>query len=63
MSTPTPDPDPNKPEDPEDGLGTGAIIGIAAGSTAVAGVGGFSLFWFAIKKKSLADLLAVFKKS
>ena len=59
MSTPTPDPDPNKPEDPEDGLGTGAIIGIAA----VAGVGGFSLFWFAIKKKSLADLLAVFKKS
>ncbi len=63
MSTPTPDPDPNKPEDPKDGLGTGAIIGIAAGSTAVVGVGGFSLFWFVIKKKSLADLLAVFKKN
>jgi hypothetical protein len=63
MSTPTPDPDPNKPEDPKDGLGTGAIIGIAAGSTAVVGVGGFALFWFVIKKKSLADLLAVFKKN
>ncbi|MBQ9703167.1 MAG: hypothetical protein IJV68_01335 [Clostridia bacterium] len=63
MSTPTPDPDPNEPEDSKDGLGTGAIIGIAAGSTAVAGVGGFSLFWFVIKKKSLADLLAVFKKN
>ena len=39
-----------------------AIVGIAAGSAAVLAVGGFSLFWFVIKKKSFADLLAVFKK-
>ena len=46
----------------KDGLGTGAIVGIAAGSTVVLGAGGFSLVWFVIKKKSLADLLALFKK-
>ena len=45
-----------------EGLGTGAVVGIAAGSTAVAGTGGFSLFWFVIKKKSWADLIGVFKK-
>ena len=45
-----------------DGLSGGAIAGIAVGSTAVVGVGGFSLIWFVIKKKSWADLLAVFKK-
>ena len=38
------------------------IIGIAVGSTAVVGIGGFSLFWFVIKKKSWADFLAIFKK-
>ena len=46
-----------------EGLGVGAIIGIAAGSVAVAAIGGFALLWFVIKKKSLADLLALFKKS
>ena len=45
-----------------EGLGTGAVVGIVAGSTAVAGTGGFSLFWFVIKKKSWADLIGVFKK-
>ena len=56
--------DPNTPDDPDkkDGLGAGAIVGIVVGSVAVAGVGGFALFWFVIKKKSWADLLAVFKK-
>lgn len=44
------------------GLSAGAIVGIVAGSVAVGGVGGFALFWFAIKKKSFADLIAVFKK-
>ena len=44
------------------GLGTGAIVGIATGSAVVLGTGGFSLVWFVIKKKSLADLLALFKK-
>ncbi len=53
---------PDNPEQPKDGLGTGAIVGIVIGSVAVAGVGGFALFWFVIKKKSFADLIAVFKK-
>ena len=44
------------------GLGAGAIIGIALGSVAVVGVGSFAIFWFVIKKKSLADLVAKIKK-
>lgn len=44
------------------GLSGGAIAGIAVGSVAVAGLGGFSLLWFVIKKKSFADLIAIFKK-
>ncbi len=43
------------------GLSGGAVAGIAVGSTAVAGLGGFSVFWFAIKKKSFADLLSAIK--
>ena len=43
------------------GLSGGAIAGIAAGSAAVAGLGGFSIFWFAVKKKSFADLIAAIK--
>ena len=56
---------PNTPDDPtddKDGLGAGAIVGIVIGSVAVVGIGGFALFWFVIKKKSFADLIAVFKK-
>ena len=50
-------------EQPEKtGLFGGAIAGIAVGSVAVAGLGGFSLFWFVIKKKKFADLIALFKK-
>ena len=45
-----------------DGLSGGAIAGIAVGSTAVVGIGSFSLIWFVIKKKSWADFLAIFKK-
>ncbi len=48
--------------DDNDGLGTGAIIGIVAGSVVVGGTGIFALIWFVIKKKSFAELLAVFKK-
>ena len=44
------------------GLSAGAIVGIVIGSVAVAGIGGFALLWFVIKKKSFADLIAVFKK-
>ena len=43
-------------------LGAGAIISIVIGSVAVVGIGGFALFWFVIKKKSFADLIAIFKK-
>lgn len=50
-------------EQPEKtGLSGGAIAGIAVGSVAVAGIGGFSVFWFVIKKKKFADLIAIFKK-
>lgn len=35
------------------GLSGGAIAGIAVGSVAVVGLGGFSLFWFVIKKKEI----------
>ena len=52
----------NPPTDDDGGLGTGAIVGVVIGSTLVAGVGGFALFWFVIKKKTWADFLAIFKK-
>jgi len=57
--------DPKNPDGPDkkDGLGTGAIVGIVIGSVAVVGIGGFAIFWFVIKKKSWADLLAIFKKN
>ena len=48
------------------GLSDGAIAGITVGSVAVAEIGGFSIFWFAIKKKKFSDLIAatkgIFKK-
>ena len=47
--------------DKNDGLSGGAIAGIAVGSVAVAGLGGFAVFWFAIRKKSFADLIAAIK--
>ncbi|MBR5459928.1 MAG: hypothetical protein IKV53_03600, partial [Clostridia bacterium] len=52
----------NSPSDDEGGLGAGAIVGIVIGSVAVVGVGGFTLFWFVIKKKTWAEFLAIFKK-
>ncbi|MBO5041655.1 MAG: hypothetical protein J6D87_01695, partial [Clostridia bacterium] len=60
----TDEPGTSAPQTPADnnGLGTGAIVGIVIGSVAVVGIGGFALLWFAIKKKSFADLIAVFKK-
>ena len=45
-----------------DGLSGGAIAGIAIGSVAVAELGGFSVFWFAIKKRKFSDLIGIFKK-
>ena len=61
-TTTTPGGDENVPDEPTPGLPVGAVIGIVAGSVAVVGVGGFALFWFVVKKKSFADLIAVFKK-
>lgn len=49
-------------ESEKTGLSGGAIAGIAVGSVVVVGLGGFSLFWFVIKKKKFADLIALFKK-
>lgn len=45
----------------KDGLSGGAIAGIVIGSVAVAGIGGFAIFWFAVKKKTFADLIATIK--
>ena len=44
------------------GLSGGQIAGIVIGSVAVVGIGGFAIFWFVIKKKKFADLIAIFKK-
>ena len=44
------------------GLSGGAIAGIVIGSVLLAGIGGFAIFWFAVKKKTFADLGVVLKK-
>ena len=46
----------------KDGLSGGQIAGIVIGSVLLAGIGGFAIFWFAVKKKKFADLIAIFKK-
>ncbi len=46
----------------KDGLSGGAIAGIVIGSVAVAGIGGFVVLWFAVKKKTFADLGVALKK-
>ena len=48
---------PNKKE----GLSGGAIAGIVTGSAVAAGLGGFAIVWFAVKKKTFADLIAAIK--
>ena len=45
----------------KDGLSGGAVAGAAIGSVAVAGIGGFAVLWFAVKKKTFADLIAAIK--
>ena len=47
--------------DKKDGVSGGQIAGIVIGSAAVAGIGGFAIFWFAVKKKTFADLIAAIK--
>ena len=46
----------------KDGLSGGQIAGIIIGSVAVAGIGGFAVLWFAVKKKTFADLGVALKK-
>ena len=43
------------------GLSGGAIAGIVIGSVLLAGIGGFAIFWFAVKKKTFADLITAIK--
>ena len=45
----------------KDGLSGGAIAGIVIGSVAIAGIGEFAIFWFAVKKKTFTDLIAAIK--
>ena len=46
----------------KDGLSGGAIAGIVIGSVAVAGIGGFAVLWFAVKKKTFEELGVALKK-
>ena len=43
-------------------LPVGATVGIVIGSTVAVALGGFAVFWFAIKKKKWSDLISIFKK-
>ena len=46
----------------KDGLSGGQVAGIVSGSVLLAGIGGFAIFWFAVKKKTFADLGVALKK-
>ena len=55
--TPAPTPDvPGEVKPTNEGLSGGAVAGIVIGLAAVAGIGGFAVLWFAVKKKTFADL-------
>ena len=45
----------------KDGLSGGQIAGIVIGTVLIAGIGGFAIFWFAVKKKTFADLITAIK--
>ena len=49
------------PPSKKDGLSGGQIAGIVIGSVLFAGIGGFAIFWFVVKKKTFADLIAAIK--
>jgi len=45
----------------KDGLSGGQIAGIVIGTVLLAGIGGFAVLWFAVKKKTFADLITAIK--
>ena len=45
----------------KDGLSGGQIAGIVIGTLLLAGIGGFAVLWFVIKKKTFADLITAIK--
>ena len=45
----------------KEGLSSGQIAGIVIGTLLLAGIGGFAIFWFAVKKKSFGDLITAIK--
>ena len=45
----------------KDGLSGGQVAGIVIGTLLLAGIGGFAVLWFAIKKKTFADLITAIK--
>ena len=49
------------PAPDKNGLSGGQIAGIVIGSLAGVGIVGFAIFWFVVKKKSFADLIAAIK--
>jgi len=48
-------------EKKDTGLSAGAGVGIGIGATAAVFIGGFSLLWFVIKRKTFAELIGFFK--
>ena len=50
------------PDKEKQGLSGGQIAGIVIGSVLLAGIGGFAIFWFAVKKKTFANIGIAFKK-
>ena len=50
------------PDKAKQGLSGGQIASIVIGTLLLAGIGGFAIYWFAISKKTFADLGTAFKK-
>lgn len=51
-----PEPETNGGEKQNNTFSSGKIAGIIIGTVVFVGIGGFSIFWFAVKKKTFADL-------
>ena len=60
VPNPTPD-NPSEVKPSSNGLTGGQIAGIVIGTVLLAGIGGFAIFWFAVKKKTFADLITAIK--